>query len=79
MPSNVARTISLAAKESMGADVSEFDLEIMKNLANEIKSMYEYREKLQEYLETSMNEVAPNLTKVAGASLGARLISLAGA
>ncbi|ABO35316.1 rRNA biogenesis protein Nop56/Nop58 [Methanococcus maripaludis C5] len=78
MPSNVARTISLAAKDSMGADVSEFDLDIMKNLANEIKSMYEYRERLQEYLETSMNEVAPNLTKVAGASLGARLISLAG-
>ncbi|MBM7408579.1 Pre-mRNA processing ribonucleoprotein [Methanococcus maripaludis] len=78
MPSNVARTISLAAKESMGADVSEFDLKIMKNLADEIKSMYEYRESLQEYLETSMNEIAPNLTKVAGASLGARLISLAG-
>ncbi|ABR55362.1 Pre-mRNA processing ribonucleoprotein, binding region [Methanococcus vannielii SB] len=78
MPSNIARTISLAAKESMGADVSEYDLEIMKNLANEINGMYEYREKLQEYLEASMKEIAPNLTKLAGASIGARLISLAG-
>ncbi|MBP2171920.1 Pre-mRNA processing ribonucleoprotein [Methanococcus voltae] len=78
MPQNLARTLSVAAKKSMGAEISEVDLQIIKSLANEIHNLYKYREELQAYLETSMKEVAPNLTKIAGPSIGARLISLAG-
>ncbi|MBP2144146.1 nucleolar protein 56 [Methanococcus voltae] len=78
MPQNLARTLSLAAKKSMGAEISEVDLQIIKSLANEIHNLYKYREELQAYLEVSMTEVAPNLTKIAGPSIGARLISLAG-
>ncbi|MCS3901366.1 Pre-mRNA processing ribonucleoprotein [Methanococcus voltae] len=78
MPQNLARTLSVAAKKSMGAEISEVDLQIIKSLANEIHNLYKYREELLAYLDNSMTEVAPNLTKIAGPSIGARLISLAG-
>lgn len=78
LPSKLARTLSTVAKKSMGAELPERDLYIIKLFAGEIKSMYMTREILQKYLEELMQEVAPNLTKIAGASLGARLISLTG-
>jgi len=78
LPSKLARTLSTAAKNSMGAELPERDLSIIKLFAEEVKSMYLLRRKLQDYLEELMNEIAPNLTKLAGPSLGARLISLTG-
>ncbi|HIP17580.1 MAG TPA: Pre-mRNA processing ribonucleoprotein [Methanothermococcus okinawensis] len=78
LPSKLARTLSTAAKNSMGAELSERDLSTIKLFAEEVKSMYLLRKKLQDYLEELMKEIAPNLTKLAGPSLGARLISLTG-
>ncbi|ABR56343.1 hypothetical protein [Methanococcus aeolicus] len=78
MPSNLARTLSTVSKQSMGADLSETDIMTIKMFAGQIKSMYEFREELINYLNELMEEIAPSLTKVAGASLGARLISLTG-
>ncbi|WP_292459756.1 Pre-mRNA processing ribonucleoprotein [Methanothermococcus sp.] len=78
LPSKLARTLSTVAKKSMGAELSERDLAVIKIFAEEIKSMYNLRENLQKYLEELMEETAPNLTKMAGSSLGARLISLTG-
>ncbi|AEH07301.1 hypothetical protein [Methanothermococcus okinawensis] len=78
LPSKLARTLSTVAKKSMGAELSDRDLSIIKTFAEEIKSMYKLRENLQNYLEELMEEIAPNLTKIAGSSLGARLISLTG-
>ncbi|WP_421077836.1 Pre-mRNA processing ribonucleoprotein [Methanothermococcus sp. Ax23] len=78
LPSKLARTLSTVAKKSMGAELSERDLSVIKIFAEEIKSMYNLRENLQKYLEELMEETAPNLTKIAGSSLGARLISLTG-
>lgn len=78
LPSKLARTLSQSAKDSMGAELSDRDIETIKTFADNIKSLYNLRENLQKYLEELMEETAPNLTKLAGASLGARLISLAG-
>ncbi|AEF96742.1 hypothetical protein [Methanotorris igneus] len=78
LPSNIAKELAESAKSSMGGDISEEDLRILRDMAEEIKRLYERRKELQSYLEDLMEEFAPNLTKVAGASLGARLISLAG-
>ncbi|HIP84847.1 MAG TPA: Pre-mRNA processing ribonucleoprotein [Methanothermococcus okinawensis] len=78
LPSKTAKILSKAAKNSMGAELSERDLSIIKEFADEILSLYNLRNKLLEYLEELMEETAPNLTKLAGPSLGARLISLTG-
>ncbi|EHP83039.1 hypothetical protein [Methanotorris formicicus] len=78
LPSNVAKELANSAKSSMGGDISEEDLRVLRDMAEEIKRLYERRKELQDYLENLMEESAPNLTKIAGASLGARLISLSG-
>ncbi|MBW9223620.1 Pre-mRNA processing ribonucleoprotein [Methanothermococcus sp. SCGC AD-155-E23] len=78
LPSKTAKVLSKAAKNSMGAELSEEDLSIIKAFADEILSLYSLRDKLVKYLGELMEETAPNLTKLAGPSLGARLIRLTG-
>lgn len=73
-----AEKIANAARISIGADLSEFDIEAIVTLANIAREMYDLRRRLTEYIETVMKEVAPNITALVGPLLGARLISLAG-
>lgn len=47
-------------------------------LAGIILDLYRLRGTLDEYIEAVMKEVAPNITALVGAKLGARLLSLAG-
>lgn len=69
----------LRAKETtMGAQMDETDLKIVKYFAEEIDGLYRLRAEIEDYLERAMNDVAPNLKALVGAKLGARLISLAG-
>ncbi|MCD6524051.1 MAG: C/D box methylation guide ribonucleoprotein complex aNOP56 subunit [Thermococcus sp.] len=67
-----------AAEKSMGAPLGKFDSEIIRKLASEISDLYKLREQIEDYLETAMDEVAPNLKALVGAKLAARLMSLAG-
>jgi nucleolar protein 56 len=62
----------------MGAPLGKFDSAIIQKLASEISDLYKLREQIEDYLETAMDEVAPNLKALVGAKLAARLMSLAG-
>ena len=73
-----ARQIEKAAKKSIGADLSDFDIEAIRTLAGILSDLYALRRRLAEYIEAVMKEVAPNITALVGPLLGARLISLAG-
>ncbi len=73
-----AEKIAEAAGTSIGADLSEFDIEAVQTLARIALEMYRLRRSLTEYIEQIMKEVAPNITALVGPLLGARLISLAG-
>jgi nucleolar protein 56 len=73
-----ARQIEEAAKKSIGADLSDFDIEAIRTLAGILSDLYALRRKLASYIEAVMKEVAPNITALVGPLLGARLISLAG-
>lgn len=64
--------------ESMGMDLRKKDLKVIRDLAETVQEMYDSQEKLEKYLEVVMGEIAPNVTEIAGASLGARLIHKAG-
>ena len=75
---NKAREIEKAAKASIGADLSDFDIEALRTLAGIVVTLYKMRRDLAEYIENVMKEVAPNITALVGPLLGARLISLAG-
>jgi nucleolar protein 56 len=72
------KELNLSDEETMGADIKEKDLLPIKNLAEEIVSMNNLKEKHEKYIDAVMKERCPNLQAVAGSNLGARLIALAG-
>ncbi|NJE04385.1 C/D box methylation guide ribonucleoprotein complex aNOP56 subunit [Thermococcus sp. MV11] len=78
LPEGKIGKILNAAEKSMGAPLGKFDADIIVKLASEIDDLYKLRRQIEDYLETAMDEVAPNLKALVGAKLAARLLSLAG-
>lgn len=64
--------------ESVGSELEEKDLEVVKGFAGSMLPLYDEKERLEAYIADRMQEAAPNLAAIVGASLGARLISIAG-
>ena len=62
----------------MGADIAEADLEMIQSLAKDVLNFYLLRKNMEDYVDHTMEELAPNVRAVAGALLGARLIAMAG-
>lgn len=73
-----AEEIIAMTKTSIGADLSDFDVNNIKTLARIILDLYELKSTLENYVDSVMKEVAPNVTALVGPKLGARLLSLAG-
>ncbi len=67
-----------SANASVGAELADEDLEVIKKLAEEATRMYEARSELEKYVDNAMSEVAPNIKGLIGPTIGARLIALAG-
>jgi nucleolar protein 56 len=59
-------------------DIDPRDLEIMNNYANSIYELQKSRKNIEEYVDSKMESIAPNLKLLVGSSLGAKLISHAG-
>ena len=59
-------------------EVSEEDMEAIRSLAALAAATYEEMDVINDYIEKSMSETAPNLSAVIGPILGARLMALAG-
>ncbi len=78
LPKSKIDQISNIAQSSMGADITETDVAQIQLLSKVIFDMYKLREDMENYLEKTMDEVAPNTKVIAGALLGARLIAIAG-
>ncbi|RLG26518.1 rRNA biogenesis protein [Methanosarcinales archaeon] len=67
-----------SARDSIGMQITDEEESLMRELAENIVSLYKLRHNYEEYLERTIAEFAPNLADLAGAKLTARLISLAG-
>lgn len=78
LPQAKARQTAEAAQRSMGADLEDRDLEQIQSMCKNILALYDVRSRLEGYLASTTEEVAPNVTALAGPLLGARLIALAG-
>jgi nucleolar protein 56 len=78
LPKERAENIGTVAEKSMGADMTEQDLSEIRALSKNVLELYELRKNMEDYVEKTMDEVAPNTKAVAGALLGARLIAIAG-
>ena len=59
-------------------DIDPKDLEIMNSYANSIYELQKSRKNIEEYIDSKMESVAPNLRLLVGPTLGAKLISHAG-
>ena len=75
---NKASQLVRAAESSMGGDLQESDMTQIQDLCRYILGLYEERANLEKYIGELMKEVAPNTSVLAGATLGARLIAIAG-
>jgi len=73
-----SKAIDASSKASRGANMREEDIARIVQLAEEAQRLYALRDKLASHVEKTMREVAPNLTDIAGATIGARLIAKAG-
>jgi nucleolar protein 56 len=78
IPKERTQLVAKAAESSMGADISESDLEMVQSLAKDVLDFYTLRKNMEDYVDHTMEELAPNVRSVAGALLGARLIAMAG-
>ncbi len=78
IPKERAGLVAKAAESSMGADIAERDLEQIQALAKNVLEFYELRKNMENYVDRTMEEIAPNVRAVAGSLLGARLIAIAG-
>jgi nucleolar protein 56 len=70
--------IFTAAERSKGGTATERDMNRTVALAEVGLAVAAEREKLAEYVESTMKRIAPNTTDVAGATIGARLIAKVG-
>jgi nucleolar protein 56 len=78
IPKAKVEQIVKAAEASMGADLSEKDMSQIQALCKNLIDLYKLRQGLEDYLDKTMEEVAPNVKALTGSLLGARLIALAG-
>jgi len=73
-----AERIVNLAKESIGADLADFDMNVIRMVSSIALKLYELRSELEKYIDEAMEDVAPNIKGLVGSLLGARLIALAG-
>lgn len=78
IPREKAEAIAKAAETSMGADMTEQDWTEIQTLSRAVLNLYQLRENMENFIDQTMEEVAPNVRAIAGALLGARLIAMAG-
>ena len=78
LPKDKTGLLIEAASRSMGADIEEEDLAWLRVFCNKTLDLFKLREQAEKYLEEIMKETAPNMSFLMGATLSAKLISLAG-
>lgn len=78
IPKAKAEAAAEVAETSMGADIAKTDLAPIQTLAKNVLELYDLRQNMENYLDQTMEEVAPNTKAMVGSLLGARLIAIAG-
>ena len=78
MDESKADEILKASRMSMGTEIAEFDLMNIRTFADRVINLTSYRRTMTGYLHHTVENVAPNIGKIIGDQLTARLISKAG-
>ena len=67
-----------AAEDSKGGEINSKDLSIISILSDNVINLVKVRDKMLNYISDLMNNIAPNLSAIAGPTIGARLIAKSG-
>ncbi|VFJ15339.1 NOP5/NOP56 family protein [Candidatus Nitrosocosmicus franklandus] len=78
IPENKIEIIIDTAHRSKGGKITEENLSILQDLADQVISLSQIRKTLEGHIESSMDEIAPNMKELLTATVGARLIAKAG-
>lgn len=78
VPKKKAELIQQLAETSKGASFDEAMSKLIDQLAEITLSLIKLRKNMAKELERIMNKIAPNITALVGATIGARLLSKAG-
>ncbi|MFH1307058.1 MAG: NOP5/NOP56 family protein [Candidatus Micrarchaeota archaeon] len=73
-----ANSVLEKAKNSVGVKFSEDDMGMLRSHAEMLVSIYNFREKLEEYQNKLAEKLAPNISLLAGPGVTAKLIAQAG-
>ncbi|MCS7102784.1 MAG: C/D box methylation guide ribonucleoprotein complex aNOP56 subunit, partial [Candidatus Korarchaeum sp.] len=74
----IVKRILEASRSSMGAELSDIDLQAIKSAASSWIALYEAKRDMELYIEELMRRAAPNLSALVHPLVGARLIAIAG-
>ncbi|MGI9567322.1 MAG: NOP5/NOP56 family protein [Nitrosopumilus sp.] len=77
-PESKVEMLSLISSKSRGGDISDVNLAIVQSIAKQILDFHDLRKKLEEHIESEMQKIAPNLSAILGAAVGARILGRAG-
>ncbi|HEY6534985.1 MAG TPA: hypothetical protein VIY08_04160 [Candidatus Nitrosocosmicus sp.] len=78
IPDNKIEIITQVSTKSRGGKITDQNLSIVQDIAEQVISLNRIRKNLEEHIEISMQDIAPNVKGLLTASVGARLISKAG-
>ncbi|HKM75582.1 MAG TPA: C/D box methylation guide ribonucleoprotein complex aNOP56 subunit [Candidatus Bathyarchaeia archaeon] len=78
LPKETAEQLTESASKSMGGEIEDQDLAVLRSFCELMLELYKFRAKSESYVEDVLKQVAPNMTAIVGAALSARLISIAG-
>ncbi|MCX8202195.1 MAG: hypothetical protein N3G74_00050 [Candidatus Micrarchaeota archaeon] len=73
-----ANSIISSLEKTMGSDLEEKDLDMIKLLAQQIITLEEAKSQLQQYEENLAREICPNLVEVGGPKIASKLIAHVG-
>ncbi len=77
-PETKVEMLVLISSKSRGGDISDINLTIVQSIAKQILDFHDLRKKLEDHVESEMQRIAPNLTIILGAAVGARMLGRAG-
>ena len=78
IPGPTVDQLAVSSSKSMGGQIEESDLQVLKSFCELMLELYKFRTKSESYIDDVLKQVAPNMTSIVGAPLSARLISIAG-
>jgi nucleolar protein 56 len=60
---------------SKGGEITSDNINILRSIAKDLKTLIKVREAISNYIEKEMESIAPNIKELVGANIGARLIA----